>query len=263
VPGVDVDERDLLGLAELGDIAGVDPCLGLVGAVFGAHDEYGNVKASVVAQPYDAGRDSLRDGNSQRDDEVSVGSAEVGRVGALERSPTREGHDAVDGGEEVGIGVAVGGREATHQRKMIDRIGSLVSDHPRQGARGRVSHNHGSVRCIDRLQGRGELVGKRRSGRGVIDAGQSHRHRPVPTALQFATTSVQIDPGSHRPAMRMMSMRRTLDAALPVRPHRSTHPGRERTLCKVLMNGTSAPGYESLRHHRAECRFPGRREMCW
>lgn len=203
---VDVHERDTGGTGELGDIAGVDPLPRLLGAVFGAHENNGDVEASIIAQPHDSCRHTLRNGDRQRENTVSGGLVEIGRVGALEWFPTGKSHHAVDRGEELGVDLTVGGRKTADRHNAPDRARSLVGDHPGECACRRMPDDHGTVGSVDGFQGGGDLVGQGGSARRIVDTGQGNRYGPMAQVFELGNDIGPDRPRQPQTAMRMMSI---------------------------------------------------------
>lgn len=118
--------------------------------VYSGHHEDRDLEASIVDQPDHALKDTLGDRDRVRSDLAPGRLVQVSAIGPFEGIPTREGHDAVDRLEEIGIGGTVWFGEAADQGDATDPIGSLVGDDPGQRAGGRVADDHGSVGGVNR-----------------------------------------------------------------------------------------------------------------
>jgi glycopeptide antibiotics resistance protein len=187
VTGVDVDQVDVRGGGELGQVARVDQLPGLGRAEFGAHQHDGHVEAALVGEPDGALGHGLRDGDRRLGDAPPGRLVQVVGIRSGEGLPAGERHGAVGHGEEVGVAAAVDRREAADHDGRRDPLGAGVGGHPGQGARGRVADDQGGFgRGVDRGEHCGHLVVEGGVGGAVALAGQGDRRRAVAERAQFS-----------------------------------------------------------------------------
>jgi hypothetical protein len=174
----------VLGLGHLGDVAAVDPFLGLVRAELRADQHDRDVVTALVGQPDHPGDDPLGHRDRGRFHGRLRGVVQVSRIRSLELAPAREGERANLGRVEVGL--TVRRRETADHRDLADLVRASVGGDPGQAARGGVPHHQGvSLGRVDGGEHRGPLVRERRRRVAVALARQGNRYGAVALALEF------------------------------------------------------------------------------